>query len=67
MDISDLYLQHLENHIVKATITNIRTVKANLTVPIDFDSNFDGAFCRWFLAWIYRDLDAVLTNILLPL
>lgn len=63
VDISDLYLNHLNEVIDREQLTKVRTLKANLSHPTDLGDSFDGAFCRWFLAWVNRDLDPVLKNI----
>ena len=63
VDISDLYLRHLGMIIEKERVTNLKTVKADLTGEVDIGTYFDGAFCRWFLAWVAKDLDAVLGNV----
>jgi SAM-dependent methyltransferase len=62
-DISDVYLKNLNDCIRNDEISNLRTIKANLASTVNFGTDFDGAFCRWFLAWVTRDLDAVLANI----
>ena len=62
-DVSEMYLQHLNGRVATEHISNLRTIQANLTEPVDVGSDFDGAFCRWFLAWVARDLDSVLSNI----
>jgi ubiquinone/menaquinone biosynthesis C-methylase UbiE len=63
MDISELYLRYLDNVISTEKISNLKTIQANITEKIDFGNDFEGAFCRWFLAWVKRDLDIVLKNI----
>lgn len=63
IDVSDMYLQNLDARIQREKISNLKAFKANLANAVDFGSDYDGAFCRWFLAWVTRDLDAVLSNI----
>jgi SAM-dependent methyltransferase len=64
VDISELYLNHLNKQIRTEKISNLNAVNANIASQVEFGSDFDGAFCRWFLAWVAKDLDLVLANIL---
>jgi hypothetical protein len=44
-------------------LANITTVEADLTAIDAVDASFDGAFCRFFLAFLIDDLDRVLRTV----
>ena len=50
------------DHVRRQEIANVATLVRDLTRD-DLKETFDGAFCRWFLAFLIADLDAVLDRI----
>ncbi len=62
LDKAGYFLQHIERQAVARSITNVLTLNADL-VNDPVAGTFDGAFCRWFLAFLRDDLAAVLENI----
>ncbi len=63
LDISEYYLNHLRNQIAQRGLTQVEVVQQSASAPVPFDGQFDMAFCRWFLAWVTSELDAVLKNV----
>ena len=63
LDISDYYLNYIRKRIEEEGTTNIEVVQANAIDPLEFTQKFDAAFCRWFLAWVTKDIQQILTNI----
>lgn len=63
VDKATSYLAYLTDHVCKQAITNISVLNADVTKPGSLAATFDGAFCRWCLAFLRDDLDAVLDNV----
>lgn len=63
IDMSDLYLNHLASCVTERNLKNVRYLKYDATRRFELQKGFDAAFCRWFLAWVTRDLDSVVGNI----
>jgi SAM-dependent methyltransferase len=63
VDKSASYLDYLAGQARSLAITNITSLNADLSEPGSIPGAFDGAFCRWFLAFLRDDLDAVLENV----
>lgn len=61
IDVSDYYLNHIRQQ--QERIANVSVVLQDLTQPGVLAERFDGVFCRWFLAWVTKDLDTVLANV----
>jgi ubiquinone/menaquinone biosynthesis C-methylase UbiE len=57
------YLEYLANHARAQSIGNLTVVNADATKRGAIQGRFDGAFCRWFLAFLIDDLDVVLENV----
>ena len=64
VDKAESYLQFLAERAVASGITNVRTLNADLARSRSLGGSFDGAFCRWCLAFLRDDLDVALGNIL---
>ncbi len=63
VDKAGSYLRLLIERARAAAVTNVRTVKADLARTGSLAGSFDGAFCRWFLAFLRDDLDIALDNV----
>ena len=63
VDKAPAYLSYLTDHARSQRVANIRSRAADITTPCLAPATFDGAFCRWFLAFLRDDLDIVLENI----
>jgi SAM-dependent methyltransferase len=57
------YLEFLADLARAHGITNVTALNADLTKRRSIDGPVDGAFCRWFLAFLKDDLDVVLDNV----
>lgn len=57
------FLGYLASEAAKGGITNIATVEADLTSMDAMEAPLDGAFCRFFLAFLIADLDRVLRTV----
>ncbi len=62
VDVSDYYLNHLRSRVAEEGLKQISVIQQNVAEPLSI-GNFDAAFCRWFLAWVTSEADAVLANI----
>ena len=63
VDISEFYLQHIQQQMLLENISNLETKQQDITQSFEVDKPFDAAFCRWFLAWVTADLDTVFSNV----
>jgi len=63
VDKAESYLRSLDERARALGVTNIRTVNADLARRQSIVGPFDGAFGRWFLAFLRDDLDVALENI----
>ena len=63
VDVSDYYLNHLRSRVADEGIKQISVVQQSAAEPLRVAEYFDAAFCRWFLAWVTSEADAVLANI----
>jgi SAM-dependent methyltransferase len=63
VDKSAGYLEYLGEHLRAQSITNVTVLNADATKRGSIHGRFDGAFCRWFLAFLIDDLDAVMENV----
>ncbi|HEU4691575.1 MAG TPA: class I SAM-dependent methyltransferase [Vicinamibacterales bacterium] len=57
------YLEYLADEARSQSIANITVLNADAVQPGAIPGRFDGAFCRWFLAFLVEDLDVVLQNV----
>jgi SAM-dependent methyltransferase len=57
------YLDYLADQARAQSIVNVSALNADATKPGSIPGRFDGAFCRWFLAFLIDDLDVVLRNV----
>ena len=57
------YLDYLAAQAAALGIVNVSTLNADLTRRGSIPRLFDGAFCRWFLAFLRDDLDEVIRNV----
>jgi SAM-dependent methyltransferase len=60
IDKASPFLEFLASEARRQGLDNIRTVEADLTNSRVIEGGFDGAFCRFLLAFLIADLDAVL-------
>lgn len=60
IDKASRYLDFLDRETARRGIGNVYTVKADLTNTDVIEGPLDGAFCRFFLAFLVEDLDRVL-------
>lgn len=60
LDKATPFLGYLASEAAKRGITNIATIEADLTSMAALEAPLDGAFCRFFLAFLIADLDRVL-------
>ena len=63
IDKASPYLDFLREEARRARFDNVRTAVADLTTLDAIDGPFDGAFCRFFLAFLIADLDRVLGTV----
>jgi SAM-dependent methyltransferase len=63
VDKASSYLKYLADQARTSGVRNISTLKADLTERRSVPGRFDGAFCRWFLAFLRDDLEIVLQNV----
>ena len=63
LDKATLYQQFLEHQIEKLTIPNVRPLYADVLHLTQQPGQFDGAFCRWFLAFLIPNLEEVLAAV----
>lgn len=63
VDKADSYLQSLAGQARARRVANVRVLNADLARSQSISGSFDGAFCRWFLAFLRDDLDVALQNI----
>jgi len=63
LDKSELYHSHLMQHVKSSKLNNIVPLQADILDLNVVDEVYDGAFCRWFLAFLIKDLKQVLSNI----
>jgi SAM-dependent methyltransferase len=57
------YLEYLADQARAQSIENVTVLNADATIRGSLPGTFDGAFCRWFLAFLTDDLDVVLQNV----
>jgi len=63
VDKASAYLRYLADESRARALKNVSVLNVDVTKSGPIRGNFDGAFCRWFLAFLRDDLDAVLQNI----
>ena len=63
VDKAEAYLQYLADHARERAIANVRVLNADLARSQSIQGTFDGAFCRWCLAFLRDDMDVALQNI----
>lgn len=63
IDVSDYYLNHLRKVVSEEALENVSVLNHDLGTPLELPIQFDAAFCRWFLAWVTKDLNQVLKTI----
>jgi SAM-dependent methyltransferase len=63
VDKADSYLQSLTDRARALGVTNVRVLNADLARSQSIAGSFDGAFCRWCLAFLRDDMDVALENI----
>jgi len=63
VDKADSYLQSLADRARVEGLAHVRVLNADLARRQSLAGTFDGAFCRWFLAFLRDDLDVALENI----
>ena len=63
LDKASPYLDFLRNEAARRGLDNLRTVEADITALETVEGGIDGAFCRFFLAFLIADLDRVLDTI----
>jgi hypothetical protein len=57
------YLEYLADQARARSLGNVTVRNADATKHGSIPGHFDGAFCRWFLAFLIDDLDVVLQNV----
>jgi SAM-dependent methyltransferase len=57
------YLDYLSSEARSRGLNNVRVLNADVRTSGAVRGNFDGAFCRWFLAFLRDDLDVALHNV----
>ncbi|HEX2829661.1 MAG TPA: class I SAM-dependent methyltransferase [Burkholderiales bacterium] len=57
------FLRYVEEEAQRRGVANVRTRAADVVDDALGKARFDGAFCRFFLAFVIDELDAVLANI----
>ena len=63
VDKAAAYLEYLAEEVRARALKNVTVLNADVTKSGPIRGDFDGAFCRWFLAFLRDDLDVVLRNI----
>src|SRR5436190_4462167 len=63
VDKASAYLQYLSDASRAGGLKNVIVSNADVTRDGSIRGDFDGAFCRWFLAFLRDDLDEALRNI----
>ena len=63
LDKASPYLDFLRSEAASRGLANVRTLDADLTALDAIEGPFDGAFCRFFLAFLISDLDRALATI----
>ena len=63
LDKASLYQDYLSFHIEKNKIPNIELLQADVLDLPKQEDLYEGAFCRWFLAFLIADLPAILEAI----
>ncbi len=62
VDKASSYLEYLAGHARALGLANVSVLDVDLTQS-RLSGEFDGAFCRWFLAFLRDDLDVVFDNV----
>ena len=57
------YLDYLSVQAAALGVVNVSVLNADVARRGSISGSFDGAFCRWFLAFLREDLDVVLENV----
>lgn len=57
------FLRYVEDEAQRRGAANVRTLQADVVDDALGEARFDAAFCRFFLAFVIDELDAVLANI----
>lgn len=57
------YLEYLADEARAQSIDNVTVLNADATTRGSIPGSFDGAFCRWFLAFLTDNLGVVLENV----
>jgi SAM-dependent methyltransferase len=63
VDVSLYYLNHLRREVNGRGLSNVTVVEENLMEQLPSLGEHDAAFCRWFLAWVTRELDCAIANV----
>lgn len=63
LDKAAYFLDYTAKEAERRGVRNVRVVHADITKPGAMPETFEGAFCRWFLAFLTHDLETVLRNI----
>jgi SAM-dependent methyltransferase len=63
VDKADSYLHLLADRARAQGVANVRVSNADLARRQSIAGSFDGAFCRWFLAFLGDDIDVALENV----
>jgi precorrin-6B methylase 2 len=63
VDKASPFLGYLAAEAKKLGLSNIETIEADVTAIETIDGPLDGAFCRFFLAFLIADLDRVLRTV----
>ena len=63
LDKASPYLDFLRTEARRNRLDHVLTVEADITAVDTIEGPFDGAFCRFFLAFLIRDLDRALATI----
>jgi len=63
VDKASSYLAYLAAQARESSLGNVSVLDADVTKTGSLSGSFDGAFCRWFLAFLRDDLDIALDNV----
>ena len=63
LDKSELYHNYLKEKIQSDKLDKITPIQKDIISDTESEELYDGAFCRWFLAFLIQDLKKVLSNI----
>lgn len=63
LDKATLYQKYLQARIAQKQASNITPLQADILDLAQQDKLYDGAFCRWVLAFLIADLPAILASI----